>query len=98
MPEENLNEVQSSEKKKYKLEHDRPNCIGCGACVAVAPDHWEMHDDGKSDIIKCKSRKEDGWQEKDIEEKDFKENMEAAESCPVNVIHLKKLKDDEKLI
>lgn len=91
MPEEKNNE------KKYKLEHDRPNCIGCGACVAVAPDYWEMHDDSKADIINCKS-KENGWQEKDIEEKDFKENMEAAESCPVNVIHLKKLEDDEKLI
>jgi len=87
-----------SNKKKYKIEHNRPNCIGCGACVAVAPDYWEMNDDGKSDIIKGKDRKEDGWQEKDIEEKDFKENMEAAESCPVNVIHLKKLKENKKII
>ena len=83
--------------KKYKLEHDRPECIGCGACAAVSPDHWEMDDDGKSDIKNCKKRK-DGWEEKDISEEEFAENMEAAESCPVNVIHLKKLDDDEKLI
>lgn len=99
--EKKLNKVQhsseTSSEKKYKLEHDRENCIGCGACVAVAPDHWEMNDDGKTDIIKGTERK-DGWQEQDISEKDFKENMEAAESCPVNVIHLKKLKDDKKLI
>ncbi|MCF7871995.1 ferredoxin [Candidatus Woesearchaeota archaeon] len=84
-------------EKKYKLLHDRPGCIGCSACAAVAPDHWEMADDGKSDIINGKDR-EDGWQEKDISEEEFKENMEAAESCPVNVIHLKRLKDEKDLI
>ncbi len=88
---------EKSNKKKYKIEHDRPNCIGCGACVAVAPDYWEMNEDGKSNIIKCKSKEKDDWQ-KDISEEEFKENMEAAESCPVNVIHIKKLDDDEKLI
>ena len=86
-----------TEEKKYKLEHNKPECIGCGACVAVAPDHWVMNDDGKADIIKGNNR-EDGWQEKDISEKDFKENMEAAQSCPVNVIHIKKMKEDEKII
>ena len=91
-------EEKSSEKeKKYLLEHDRPNCIGCGACVAVAPEHWDMNDDGKADIINGKNRK-DEWQEKEISEDEFKINMEAAESCPVNVIHLKRLKDNEKLI
>ena len=87
----------AEEKEKYKLEHDRPNCIGCGACVAVAPDFWEMNDDGKADIKKGKNRP-DGWQERDIDEKDFQENKDAAESCPVNVIHLKRLKDDKKII
>jgi ferredoxin len=30
-----------------------------------------------------------GVEEREIEEKDFKANLEAAQSCPVNVIHLK---------
>jgi ferredoxin len=76
-----------TDEKKYKLEHNRPECIGCGACVAVAPDYWEMADDGKSSIIKGKDR-DDGWQEKDIAEKDFQHNKEAADSCPVSVIHI----------
>ena len=80
---------------KILLEHNRPECIGCGACAAVAPKFWEMNDDGKSDIKKGKDRK-DGWQELDLEEKDFEENKQAAESCPVNVIHLKK--GNEKII
>ena len=45
---------------KIKLQHNRPECIGCAACVAVAPDFWEMTEDGsKSDSLGgwlCKDR------------------------------------------
>ena len=82
---------------KFLLEHNRPDCIGCGACAAVAPEFWEMNDDGKSDIKNGKSR-QDGWQELEVEEKDFEKNKQAAESCPVNVIHLKNKETGEKII
>ncbi len=82
---------------KFILQHNRPDCIGCGACAAVAHDHWEMNDDGKSDIIKGQA-KENGWQELEIEDKDFEKNKQAAESCPVNVIHLKNKETQEKII
>ena len=82
---------------KFKLLHNKPDCIGCAACAAVAPDFWEMNDDGKSDIIGCKNR-DDGWEELDIEEKDFEANKEAAESCPVNVIHIKNKETGEDII
>ena len=40
---------------KPKAEHIRPDCIGCGACVAIAPDFWQMDDnDNKADLKKCK--------------------------------------------
>lgn len=73
--------------KSYLLQHDRPNCIGCGACAVVAPKFWVMNDDGKSDIING-DHKANGWQERRIEQKDYEINLEAAESCPVEVIHL----------
>lgn len=93
-----MSEDKKADKEKaFRIEHDRPNCIGCGACVAVAPDFWELDDDGKANILKAK-KKPDETQEREISDKEFKENMEAAESCPVNVIHLRRLKDDEKLI
>ncbi|MAG91055.1 hypothetical protein CMO83_00090 [Candidatus Woesearchaeota archaeon] len=97
-PEQNTaqNDTKQAEKK-YLLQHDRPNCIGCAACAAVAPDFWEMNEDGKSDIIKGKNV-EDEWQELDIDEKNYNENKEAADSCPVNVIHLKDKKTGEKII
>ena len=95
MPEETKS-VRESEKK-YQIRHDRPNCIGCAACAAVAPDFWEMHEDGKSDIVGSK-KTEDGWEELDIEEKDFACNKEAADSCPVNVIHIINKETKEKII
>ncbi len=73
---------------KYKLQHNKPECIGCGACAAVAPDFWVMNEaDNKTDIILCKTLP-NGWEEREIDEKDFAINKDAAESCPVNVIHI----------
>lgn len=83
--------------KKYVIRHDRPNCIGCAACNAVAPDFWEMNPDGKSDIVGGKTTG-DEYQELEIEEKDFCSNKDAAQSCPVNVIHLIRKDTGEKLI
>lgn len=70
----------------FKIEHDKPNCIGCGACAAVAPQFWEM--EGDKSHLKESQPMGDGEQ-KDISDSDYKPNMEAAQSCPVNVIHLK---------
>jgi ferredoxin len=83
--------------KKFVIEHDRPNCIGCGACAAVCPKFWEMNEDGLSDVIGGKTR-DDKWQELEIDEADYEGNLQAAESCPVNVIHLKKKETNEKII
>lgn len=87
----------NQEENEYLLEQDRLNCIGCGACVAVAPNHWEVSEDGKVSIINGKTR-QDGFEEKTITKKELQENMEAAESCPVNVIHISSLKDGKRQI
>ncbi|MFH1181338.1 MAG: ferredoxin [Candidatus Woesearchaeota archaeon] len=81
---------------KYKLVHDCPGCIGCGACVAVAPDYWEMGSDGKSALKGSKKVGEN--EEREIEEKDFTPNDEAAKACPVNVIHITDLDKKKQLI
>ena len=83
--------------KKFQIQHDRPNCIGCAACAAVAPDFWVMNEDGKSDIVDC-TKRDDEWEELNIEEKDFQVNKEAADSCPVNVIHIINKETGEKII
>lgn len=82
---------------KYKLEHDRENCIGCAACTAVNNKHWKMGEDGKADIVDSKKR-DDGWEELDLEEEEFLINKEAADSCPVNVIHITDKKTNKRII
>ena len=83
--------------KKYKIKYDRPGCIGCGACVVIAPKFWEMKDDGKSSLIKGEKDKK-GWEKKKITQKDFDINLEAAESCPVEVIHIVDEETKEEII
>lgn len=71
----------------YKIEFDRKACIGAAACVAVCPDNWQLAKDGKANVRK-----------KDIDEKNFEKNMEAAKMCPVNCIHIIRKDTKEKLI
>ena len=77
---------------KFKIEHERPNCIGCGACAAVSPNFWKMNEsDGKSDLVGSKSEKKGGKVIKSVLELDdimSTKNKEAADCCPVNVIHI----------
>lgn len=85
-----------SEKKKYRITYDRQNCIGAAACEAVCPKFWHVGSDGKADL---KGSKKSGDKfVLDIAEEDLKCNKEAAEGCPVNVIHIKNLDSDEEII
>lgn len=84
--------------KKYKIVHDRDICIGCSACASVCPKYWYMESDGKSNIynaVKSGRGEEEllGSNEAPLEV-DFEGNMDAAESCPVNCIHIHEV--DEK--
>ena len=63
--------------KPYKIWHDRPNCIACGACAAV-DENWFMDEvDGLA-----------SFNHGEISEAELAANKEAAEVCPVNIIHI----------
>jgi ferredoxin len=66
-----------------KITQDHDGCIGCGACMAVCPDYWEMGDDGKANPIKG-----EGKYEFEVEDDAIACNQEAAEVCPVRVIEI----------
>ncbi len=71
---------------KHKIVHFKQDCISCGACAAINPDFWKMDEEGLAQLKKS-SKKGEKW-ELSIDEKDVESNQEAADVCPVNIIHL----------
>jgi ferredoxin len=68
-----------------KVIHEKEKCIGCGACVAVCPNFWEMGDDGKSHLKKSKKKGNNF----ELEVKNAACNKDAENTCPVQCIHVK---------
>lgn len=64
---------------------EREKCIGCGACAAVCSKYWEMEEDGKA-TLKGSKKNQDGNYE--LEVKKIECNQDAADSCPVQIIHI----------
>lgn len=72
----------------HKITHFKKDCISCGACAAIAPDFWEMDEEGMAQL-KGSEDKEDHQELIINTEEDRSINQEAADSCPVNIIHIK---------
>lgn len=60
--------------KMKKIKVNQEVCIGCGNCVTLCPDCFEIGDDGKSHVKK--------------EECDCGQLVEAKDECPVRAISL----------
>ncbi len=58
-----------------KVMVDREGCIGCGVCAEICPEVFHIADDGLSEVTAEPDGKEDAVKE-------------AAQSCPVEVIHI----------
>ena len=71
-----------------KIIHFKKDCISCGACAAIAPDYWEMDQEALAQL-KGSKEIENHWERKIESEQDQQENQEAADVCPVNIIHIK---------
>ncbi|HLD33575.1 MAG TPA: ferredoxin [Candidatus Nanoarchaeia archaeon] len=79
----------------FKIIHERPKCIACGSCAAVAPKFWEMSEkDGLADLKGCTMNGDN--EERIIDDKDATANREAAEVCPVQIIHVEEIKEQKK--
>ena len=62
---------------KYKIKFDRKKCIAAGTCAQVAPETWNLDDDGYA-VQKVKEISDDKL---DI-------NVKAAKSCPAHAIEI----------
>lgn len=61
-----------------KIKVDKDKCIGCGLCVSIAEEVFEMGEDGKAGVV-------EGYKENKGDEKKIRE---AIDSCPVSAITL----------
>lgn len=58
-----------------KVKVIEEKCIGCGACIAIAPEIFDYNDDGLATVIV------------DVVPKELEElAVDALESCPVSAI------------
>jgi len=74
--ENNQNNPTENKKKIHKIYVDRKACIGVATCVVIAPDAFDLDEEGIA-IIK-----------EGAEKLDDNKLLMAAQSCPVLAIHL----------
>ena len=68
------------------VRYEKEKCIGCGACAAVAPEFWDM--EGEKSVLKGSKEVKPDIFLHDIKDSEFEINQDAADSCPVECIHL----------
>lgn len=71
-----------------RVIHYRAKCIGCHACVTLAPDRWRMsRKDGKSVLLGGVEKK--GVYTASITVDELERNQSAAKVCPSRVIQVR---------
>jgi len=81
---------------RYRVVYERVGCIGAAVCVAVYPKRLELDADGKANLLG--SVKNGDVFELELNDGELSEMKQAAEGCPVNVIHIINLETGEKII
>jgi ferredoxin len=69
---------------EFKVVLEREECTACEACVENCPDSFEMADDG---LAHLKNSTRVGSND-ELGVNDMGCSKEAAEACPVNIIHI----------
>ena len=64
-------------EKKYTIKYDRSKCIGAASCVNIAPDTWELDNEGLAKAKKVS-----------FTEKELAKQVKAAKSCPTHAISI----------
>lgn len=68
-----------------KIILEREKCIGCGSCTALCSKYWEIAEDGKTRLLNSEKNAEGNYE---LEIKNIECNQEAADACPVQIIHI----------
>ena len=80
-------------KIHFMITVDKETCIGCGSCVALCPDVFQLDQNSKAEVISSASAKASADAEALADKPaDKQDNIEcaknAAESCPVQAIRV----------
>lgn len=65
--------------KKINVKEEQ--CIGCGACIAIDPEHFDFNDDGLSTVISNENLESNNL-------------TNAIESCPTSAINISSCDSD----
>ncbi|MBR4618490.1 MAG: ferredoxin [Bacilli bacterium] len=60
-----------------KVNVNKDQCIGCGACAAIAPEVFEINDEGFSQVIN---------NDQEVSEENIDSARDAIDSCPTSAI------------
>ena len=70
-----------------KITQNHKDCIGCGTCEALCREFWKMdYEEGKANLKGAKINPQ--TKEQELEVDNIRCNQEAADCCPVKVIHI----------
>ena len=75
-----------SETKMAKIIHEKSKCIGCGSCVALCPEFFEMDEGGKAHLKDSKLNSKTEIEELEISKEGCEK--EAVDVCPVKCIKI----------
>jgi len=78
---------QTHKANMIHISHKRNDCIGCGACVDIAPNYWTMADDGLASLLEVQKRHGSMEFGKGFQH-DKELLQESADSCPVDIIKI----------
>jgi ferredoxin len=70
-----------------RIRHKAIECIGCAACVEIAPDYWHLDDDGMARLNEIRNQQGHyvlgrGFREDEATLRDAEAN------CPVHIIEI----------
>ena len=76
-----------------QIIYQRNKCIGCNYCINLAPNRWKMNNkDGKSVLLNSRYKK--GFYIAEVPEKEYGVNKASAKVCPVKIIRVNKIKNN----
>jgi len=72
-----------------KIIHEKSKCIGCGACISLCSENFEMGDDAKA-YLKNSKETDKKTERYELEIEEVGCIQEAADGCPVRCINVEK--------